>query len=245
MVAVLWELGRIVFLGTMAGALGTGVGGLVLSFLKRPKDSFLTFLLAFSAGIMLAVVFQDLILEAISLGGLGVTLLGIVLGVLALSLMTSVIDSSHFSAKGLAKTGLLLGCGIALHNLPEGLAIGAGYLASQDLGLSLALALCIHNIPEGMAMAAPLLAGGVNKTQVALLTILAGIPMGIGALLGGLLGSLSGRSLAGALGFASGAMLFLVFHKLLPEAEHGGVPVASTYGAIMGILVGLTFLVAL
>lgn len=241
----MWELSRIVFLGAMAGVLGTGAGGLLLSFLRRPKDALLSFLLAFSAGIMLAVVFQDLILEAFSLGGLGVTLGGIVLGVLALFMMTSFVGDSRLYATGLAKTGLLLGFGIALHNLPEGLAIGAGYLASHNMGLSLALALCIHNIPEGMAMAAPLLAGGYNQTHVVLLTILAGLPMGVGALLGGLLGSLSARSLAGSLGFAAGAMLFLVFHELLPQAHHGGVPVASTCGAIMGILVGLTFLVAL
>src|SRR5690554_1154749 len=72
------ELGRIVYLGLMAGVLGTGTGGLLLSYLKRPRDDFLGFLLAFSGGIMLAVVFQDLILEALSLGGVLITLAGII-----------------------------------------------------------------------------------------------------------------------------------------------------------------------
>ncbi len=238
----LWELGRIAFLGTMAGVLGTGTGGLLLSFFKRPKDRFLSFLLAFSAGVMLAVTFQDLITEALALGGLGVTVLGIVLGVLALLLLTSFVGARQFQSKGLAKTGLLLGLGIALHNLPEGLAIGAGYLASENLGLSLALALAIHDIPEGMAMAAPLLAGGVSSTETFFLTILAGIPMGIGATMGGLFGTLSAQALAGALGFAAGAMLFLVFQELLPQAQNYQSPATSTSGAILGILLGIVFL---
>lgn len=221
------------------------MGGILLSFLKKPKDMLLSFLLAFSAGIMLSVVFQDLLSEALALGGLGVTLWGVVLGVLALFGLSFFVSEHDSPGTDLAKTGLLLGLGIALHNLPEGLAVGAGYLASEDLGLSLALALCLHNIPEGMAMAAPLLAGGFGSTQVVLLTIVAGIPMGLGSLLGGLLGNLSQRSLAGALAFAGGAMLFLVFHELLPEAAHRGIRPITTWGAILGIVTGFIFLLAL
>jgi ZIP family zinc transporter len=229
----------------IAGVLGTAAGGLLLTFIRKPKDTLLCFLLAFSAGIMLAIVFQDLILEALDLGGLTATLVGISLGVLALFLTTTYIGAGRLPASGLVKTGLFLGIGIALHNLPEGLAIGAGYLSSQKLGLSLALALCLHNIPEGMAMAAPLLAGGCSPTRTVILTILAGIPMGIGALIGALIGTLSPRGLGGTLGFAAGAMLFLVFHELLPEAQQESFQAASTFGAILGILVGLTFLLIL
>jgi ZIP family zinc transporter len=229
----------------MAGVLGTAAGGLLLVFLKRPKEMALSFLLAFSGGIMLAVVFQDLILEALAIGGLAATLTGISLGVLALFLLTSPLGTRRLPGGSLLRTGLFLGAGIALHNLPEGLAIGAGYLSSQNLGFSLALALCLHNIPEGMAMAAPLLAGGCSPTRAVLLTILAGLPMGIGAFLGGLIGTLSPTVLGGTLGFAAGAMLFLVFHELLPEAQQRGFQVASTFGAILGILLGLAFLVIL
>ena len=241
----MWELGRIVFLGTMTGVLGTGAGGLLVSLWGRPKDAFLSILLAFSGGIMLAVVFQDLITEALDLAGMGRTLLGIVLGALALQLTAARLGDERLPSTGLVQTGLLLGLGIALHNLPEGLAIGAGYLASQDLGFSLALALCFHDIPEGMAMAAPLLAGGFDRKKVVVLTVIAGIPTGIGALIGGLLGNLSPQALGGALACAAGAMLFLVFHELIPQAQNFKHPWASTFGAILGILVGLVFLVML
>ncbi|HHT90321.1 MAG: ZIP family metal transporter [Bacillota bacterium] len=241
----MWELGRIVFLGTMTGVLGTGAGGLLVALLGRPQENFLRFLLAFSAGIMLAVVFQDLILEALDLGGLALTLCGLLLGVLALQLTASWAHHDRLPSTGLVRTGFLLALGIALHNLPEGLAIGTGYLASPHLGFSLALALFLHDIPEGMAMAAPLRAGGYSSFHVVVLTIITGIPTGIGALLGGLLGSLSPATLGGALAFAGGAMLFLVFHELLPQAQSPKYPQTSTFGAVIGIVVGLVFLVML
>ncbi|MDI9458717.1 MAG: ZIP family metal transporter [Limnochordia bacterium] len=237
----MWELARIVFLGTMAGVLGTGAGGILLALGRRPKGSELSFWLGLSAGVMLAVVFQDLLPEALTLQGARVTFGGLVLGMCALMLLEPLVFRGR--PRGLIQTGLFLGLGIAAHNFPEGLAIGAGYSASQELGFSLALALCLHNVPEGMAMAAPLLAGGAGRTQTVLWTIAAGLPMGLGALVGGLFGSLTARTLAGTLGFAAGAMLFLVFHELLPEANCLDFPYATTCGAVFGIMLGLTLLV--
>src|SRR5690554_3041756 len=108
----MWELGRIVYLGLMAGVLGTGLGGLVLTFWQRPKDHFLGFLLAFSGGIMLAVVFQDLILEALSLGGLLITLAGTLCGVFVLFLLSSPAFFQLPPGQDLVKTGVFLGIGI-------------------------------------------------------------------------------------------------------------------------------------
>lgn len=237
----MFELAKITFLGTMAGIIGTGLGGLLLTLGRKPQKESLSFLFSLASGVMLAVVFQDLIPEALVLGGLGFTFLGIVLGVIAIFALGTFLPEGN--GRSLARTGLLVGLGITLHNLPEGLAIGAGYLASPNLGLSLAIALCLHDIPEGMAMAAPLLAAGYSKTQVVLWTILAGLPMGLGSFIGAILGTISPGALSGALGFAAGAMLFLIFHELLPQAQQGKKPLASTIVTICGILIGLSFLI--
>lgn len=236
----MWHLAGIVYLGTMAGVLGTGAGGILLALGRRPKGAELSFHLALSGGVMLAVVFQDLLPEALVLKGPGATFVGLFLGLITLMVLRPL---SSRGGTDLIQTGLFLGLGIAAHNFPEGLAIGAGYLASQQLGLGLALALCLHNIPEGMAMAAPLLAGGAGKNSTVLLTLAAGLPMGLGALAGGLFGQLSPTALAGTLGFASGAMLFLVFHELLPEANRLDYPLITTLGAMAGICLGLLLLV--
>ncbi len=232
----MWHLARIVYLGTMAGVLGTGAGGILLALGRRPKGAELSFHLALSGGVMLAVVFQDLLPEALVLKGPGATFVGLFLGLITLMVLRPL---SSRGGTDLIQTGLFVGLGIAAHNFPEGLAIGAGYLASQQLGLGLALALCLHNIPEGMAMAAPLLAGGASPTTAVLLTLAAGLPMGLGALTGGIFGHLSPGTLAGTLGFAAGAMLFLVFHELLPSAVQLKHPWATTCGAVAGIVLGL------
>lgn len=250
------ELIKIVLIGTIAGVVGTGTGGLIITFLGRPKGNMLCFLLTFSSGIMIAIVFHDLIPEALLLGSISSTLLGIALGIWGLYLLNRhlphahlpqrrCVDQHHRSTTRLMRTGILLGLGIAMHNLPEGLAIGAGYAASEELGWGLAFALALHNIPEGMAIAAPLVAGGLHRYKVVFWTAFAGLPTGIGALVGGMFGNLSPEILSVALGFAAGAMVFLVFHELIPEAQKLNNPRSSILGAIIGVLVGLFTLLAL
>ena len=248
-------LPQVTCIGIAAGILGTGLGGLSIAFLGRPRQSFLGFLLAFSSGIMIAVVFQDLIPEALELGTVGSTLIGLLLGIVILAIINKYLPHTHKASQRrgyspgrqnrFIRTGILLGLGIAMHNLPEGLAIGAGYAASEELGLGLAAALAFHNIPEGMAMAGPMVAGGLSKKEVVIWTALAGLPMGIGAFIGSVFGSLSPFILSTALGFAAGAMVYLVFHELLPEAQKMNCPRVTASGAVIGILIGLLALLIL
>ena len=81
----------------------------------------------------------------------------------------------------LLKTGIIVSIGLAIHNFPEGLAIGSGYEASVRLGLSLAIAICFHDIPEGISMAVPMKNGGMKISKVIYYVVLSGITTGIGA----------------------------------------------------------------
>ena len=144
--------------------------------------------------------------------------------------------------------GIVMASAIALHNVPEGMTIGASY-ASQNGVLSssaliLAVLIGLHNIPEGMAVSVPLISGGMPKTKAVCITAASGIPTIIGALLGYVLGELSALGLALSLGFASGAMLYVVFGEILPQAilmYHSKLPAFST---IAGMLVGLLIIFA-
>jgi ZIP family zinc transporter len=82
----------------------------------------------------------------------------------------------------------LIGIGIALHNFPEGLAIGVGFTSFQNFGVGLSLIIALHDIPEGIAMATPMRMGGINPIKIVLAALLAGVPTGIGALMGYLTG---------------------------------------------------------
>ena len=144
--------------------------------------------------------------------------------------------------------GVVMVCAIALHNVPEGMTIGASYASNSGVmgssALVLAVLIGLHNIPEGMAVSVPLISGGMNKTKAVLVTALSGVPTIIGALLGFLIGEIGALGLALSLGFASGAMLYVVFGEILPQAilmYHSKLP---AFSAIVGILVGLFIIYA-
>ena len=139
--------------------------------------------------------------------------------------------------------GIVMASAIALHNVPEGMTIGAAYASNNGVMGSAALVLAVliglHNIPEGMAVSVPLISGGMNKGKAVLITALSGVPTVLGALLGYLLGEIGAFGLALSLGFASGAMLYVVFGEILPQAilmYHSKLP---AFAAIAGILVGM------
>ena len=144
--------------------------------------------------------------------------------------------------------GVVMACAIALHNVPEGMTIGAAYASNNGaLGgaaIILAILIGLHNIPEGMAVSVPLIAGGMPKWKAVLITASSGIPTIIGALLGYILGEIGPVGLALSLGFASGAMLYVVFGEILPQAILMYRSKRPAFSAIGGMLVGLLIIFA-
>ena len=149
----------------------------------------------------------------------------------------------HDSKLGLFVAGIVMASAIALHNVPEGMTIGASYASNDGMmgtaALVLAVLIGLHNIPEGMAVSVPLISGGMAKWKAVLITASSGIPTILGALLGYLLGEIGPMGLTLSLGFASGAMLYVVFGEILPQSilmYHSKLPAFST---IVGILAGM------
>ena len=144
--------------------------------------------------------------------------------------------------------GLVMACAIALHNVPEGMTIGASYASNDGVMGSAALVLAVliglHNIPEGMAVSVPLISGGMGKVKAVVITALSGIPTMVGALLGYLLGEVGPMGLALSLGFASGAMLYVVFGEILPQAFIMYRSKLPAFSAIAGMLVGMLIIFA-
>lgn len=235
-------------LGMFAGVIGTGAGGLLSVIVKKPTPRFTGAILAFAAGVMLSIIFLELIEEAIEFSGYTAAVIGLTLGMAIFYLLDHFLPHHHpVSAEetpfgGYLKKGTLLALGIALHNFPEGLAIGSGYVGSPELGLSLAVLIGLHNIPEGMAVAAPLKQGGQSFPRVILVTAMAGVPMGIGALIGAAIGSISDMVLGLSLGFAGGAMLYIVCDELIPDAYESAGAHLSIFGIFAGTVLGILFI---
>ena len=140
--------------------------------------------------------------------------------------------------------GVIMSCALALHNIPEGMVIGASYAGHtgnlfKGGGFIIAVVLGLHNIPEGMAISVPLIAGGMKKWKAVLLSVLAGVPTVLGAILGFSLGLIGPIWLALSLTFAAGAMLYAVFGELIPEAILMYKSKLPAFAILVGFLLGI------
>lgn len=170
--------------------------------------------------------------------------------------LDELIHSNHFETHRDAKSnlfiaGLVMMFAIALHNLPEGMVIGASYALEADLGKSfftgsgfiMAIVIGLHNVPEGMAVSVPLISGGMKKYKAILLTALSGLPTVFGALLGYAIGGINDIMLVISLGFASGAMLYVVFGELLPESILMWRSKLPAFALFVGVLAGFLLVI--
>ncbi len=169
--------------------------------------------------------------------------------------LDELIHSDHFSEhkreqSSLFTAGLIMAAAIALHNLPEGMVIGAAYAGTtatdvfSGSGILIAAVIGLHNVPEGMAVAVPLIAGGTKRSHAIWITALSGLPTVLGALIGYLLGSLGVVWNTLALSFASGAMLYVVFGELLPESILMWRSKLPALAVIVGMLCGMVVIFA-
>ena len=235
--------GAAAFAATALGALPA----LVLRGIpQRLEDS----LLGFAAGMMLAASAFSLLLPGIAAGvdilghkGLaaGVVVLGMAIGVLLMLGLDQFTPHEHDKTgpcgPGHERCGRvwLFVFAIALHNLPEGMAIGVGFAqGDMSVGLPLATAIALQDIPEGLAVALALRAAGFSAPLAVGIAAVSGLLEPVGALLG--VGLASGLALAYpvGLGLAAGAMIFVVSHEVIPETHRNGHQTPATIGLMIG-----------
>jgi ZIP family zinc transporter len=233
-----------ILIGFVVGICGTLAGGSVIYFSGGglPQQGWL---LGLSGGIMTAVVVLDLWPEALHQGSIGAMLAGTALGAVLILKAETLLEwlpwlHRRRLAQGI-KLGLLLGMGIGVHNLPEGIAIGATWAVSRRIQewFGLAMLMAIHNIPEGMVVAGALRLEKVSFLKIWAILLLIELPMALGSGLGAFLGRISGEMVAVALGFAGGAMFLLVGRELLPLAKKLAGLAAVGGGFGLGFLLGM------
>ena len=200
--------------------------------------------------------------ESLDLAGGVVSVSGFIAGVLIVMVLSRVVDNiteikgeklkihetheelyheSHIirSSPQMLRSGMLMLMAIGLHNIPEGIAIGAGGSHDFRLGALLAIMIAVHNVPEGMAIASPLLAGGIKRWKVVSLTALSGAPTLIGGIIGKFIGNISDFAVAISLSAAGGAMLYIVFCEIMPQSIVMTKDRKASLVAILGIIIGL------
>ncbi|MDP4128188.1 MAG: ZIP family metal transporter [Bacillota bacterium] len=214
------DIFQIVRISTIAG-LATTLGSLLVLLFGKPQERILASLLAGAGGVMLAVVSVDLLPSAWKVGPPFQVGIGLTLGLLFMFLADNRLKASTQTLplsrrQRLKRTGLLVATGIALHDIPEGMAIAVSQETAPTLGFLIAMAIALHNLPEGMATATPLKMAKIRGWKILLLNVGIAIFTPIGALLGLFALDSVQNSLAFFLAFAAGAMTFLVFAELIP-----------------------------
>jgi ZIP family zinc transporter len=219
-----------VVIWSLAAALGTSIGGLLIYLIKSENKLVLIVACGFAGGIMLGATCFGLLPAALSSSSTLIVILFLLVGavfVWGLDQLLPHLHGGHIDHTGweehhqkpsLPRKTYMLAAALTIHNIPEGMAVGAAFAyGSADLGVALAIAIAVHNIPEGFAVVAPGIGQANTKARLAKLAALTGlveIPAIIGAYM---LASSVSFILSPALAFAGGAMLYVVFDELLPD----------------------------
>ncbi|MGB9680180.1 MAG: ZIP family metal transporter [Thermoanaerobacteraceae bacterium] len=230
---------KIIIIGSIAGIIGTGLGGASTFFLKSPSKKFLSIILGITSGLMISIVTFDMLPHAFEESGLITGIIGVIFGGIFVALIDGFITNKKISSNRYLKGGLILGLAIAMHNFPEGLAIGSGFMSSKSLGLSIAIVIALHDFPEGLSMATPLLIGGVSPGRNTLYAVLAGLPTALGTIAGVITGGISSYFISLNLGIAGGAMLYVTCGEIIPQTREIYKGRISILAMILGIIGGI------
>jgi len=211
-----------VFLLALLTAAATGLGAVPFAFAKHPTRGWLGASNAVAAGLMLAASF-GLIYEGVNYGVLR-TLAGALLGLGFIVAARRVLRQDEHPAifagmGGLdARKALLIVGVMTVHSFTEGVGIGVSFGGGEALGLFISLALAVHNVPEGLAISLVLVPRGVGWVRAAWWSVFSSLPQPLMAVPAFLFVKLFRSLLPYGLGFAAGAMIWMVFSELVPDA---------------------------
>lgn len=244
---------------TILTGLATGVGSLIAFILKRDNFKLLSFMLGFSAGIMIYVALLALLPEAQKLisnthsltDGIFILTGSFVLGIILAIIIDKIIpepDTNNSNFKNsllphntkLLKTGIFIAIVLAIHNFPEGISTFISALTEESVGYSVAFAMALHNIPEGIAISIPIFYATGNRKKAFFYSFLSGLVEPIGALIGYfiLLPFINNGLIGGIFAFIAGIMSYISLATLIPLAQK----VKEGNNTLIGLSLGFSFI---
>jgi zinc transporter ZupT len=231
-----------VFLAALATAVATGLGALPFLFVPHMSRRWIGISNAVAAGLMIAASLS-LLVEGVPLGAAR-TGVGLLLGV-ALIRLSHVLIERHGeldlgALRGADARKALMIVGImTLHSFAEGIGVGVSFGGGDQLGLFISAAIALHNVPEGLAISLVLIPRGVSVPMAAWWSVFSSLPQPVMAVPAFLLVAVFAPVLPVGFGLAAGAMLWMTWHELIPEAR-AALP---TSGVVLAIGVSVVAMV--
>ena len=226
-----------------------GLGALPLAFRRIDPERHTGIAYAMAGGLMFAASVYNLILPGLTLSSTDVTLkdalpviAGILMGAGFLGYTDRFLSPERLAQRSWKRWGtkaqILIFVAMAVHSIPEGVAVGVGYASeeiySNNLGNYIALAIAIHNIPEGLAVAVPMRAAGASLNRCFWAAFLTSLPQPIAAVPAGIASWFFQPLMPILMGFAAGAMIFLILLELIPEALTSETPTNIAWAFTIG-----------
>ncbi len=232
---------------TSIAGLSTTIGSLLGLVFKKESSRFMSFIMGFTAGIMIGVSFFELLpsgLEAVGFLKAGIAFIA---GFVFIFIIDSFVPHEYsgqkekideHTNKKLMRTGLFLALGIAIHNFPEGMATFYSSLVDTKIGIAIAVAIAIHNIPEGLAVSVPIYKATGSRGKAFLWSFLSGVVEPVGAIITALvlLPYLNAAILGYILSGTAGLMTFIAIDELLPVSKSYGF----SHLPILSFIIGLS-----
>jgi len=200
-------------------------------------------MLAFAAGVMLAISFLELIPQSIELSSQVIAVIGVLAGAIVMWLVDKIIHHIHpeFLTQeqdhNLKKTALYLIAGIFIHNFPEGMAIATGAVSNLKVSIVIALAIAIHNIPEGICTSAPYYMTSNKRWKSFLISSSTAIPILVGFFIAYFLYQFIPPSFVGFLiGAVAGLMIYITADEIIPNCCGPQIKHSTIFALILGVL---------
>lgn len=221
-------------------ALATGLGALPVAVLRSRSIPVRAFAEAVAAGMMISASVFSLAQNGIAMKDQQPTApYEVIAGLLGGAAFFWFVEKRFRVPEGgeaPPRRGFLIFLAMLIHSIPEGVAIGVGFATGDfGFGILMALAISVHNIPEGIAISLPLYAEGASLSRCAWMSVLSSVPQPLFAVPAALLAWLFQPLLATGLGFAGGAMMYLVVAELIPDAVEGGGRTLTAWGVMVGL----------
>lgn len=237
-------------------ALATGLGAIPVHFLKTHSKKLQAFTTALAAGMMISASVFSLVQKGLDLESKYsiapyMVIAGLMLGALFVWFAEKTFSHNHNVhlgqlGNGVSRKGIMIFIVMFIHSIPEGIAIGVGFATGDfTFGLIMAIAISVHNIPEGIAISVPLHNEGVSTKKCALFSILSSVPQPVLAVPAALAVNFFEPLLPIGLGFAGGAMIYLVMAEMIPDSLVDGGKTLTSWGVMTGIALMLTITVVL
>ncbi|MFH1248993.1 MAG: ZIP family metal transporter [archaeon] len=233
---------EIIFLVAVLAILGPVIGSLI-GIITKPSNRFMFNMLSFAAGVMLSISFIELIPVSIKLSSPLISMTGIFLGAIVMFAIDRSIPHLHHGlcepeqGLKLKKTSIYLLLGIAMHNFPEGMAMGIGSTIGVGSGLVIALAIAIHDIPEGICTSAPYYLYSKKKLKSFLLSSATAIPTLLGFLLAYfLLRNISPLFIGLITAATAGLMIYISADELIPASCSKTTNHSTIFSLMVGVI---------